>query len=212
MADWTQFPAWKRFLAKNEGIASPFQKEVIGPKSLFLYSEMTAPLPSGATAGMWFAYPGAQELVAHLRFAVLPNVFGIWLCRDEWAKEETPVDLATLFVEAREHGSRYAADLPVMERIAALLDEAASTKRPQVAQELAERAIRTFNRRWRNTPSWAFRLQLFDTIEKVTRDIAKRNSCTDLDPKAFKKLAGQVLTDPKAERVFRKVLAEAGVI
>ena len=212
MADWMQFPAWKRFLAKNVGIPSPFQKVCIGPHSLFLYSEMTAPLPSGMTSGMWFAYPGVQELVAHLRFAVLPVTFAIWLCRDEWTKDEHPVDLATLLAEAIEHGSRYAADLPVMERIADLLGEAASAKRPKVAQELVEKAIRLFNRRWRSTPTWAFRLQFFDSVEKVARDIAKRNNCIDLDPTAFKELSSRVLTEPKADRAFRKVLAEAGLI
>ena len=212
MVDWTQYTAWKRFFTKSGGFTYPFRKVTIGSKSLFLYSETTAPLPSGVTSGMWFAYPGVQELIAHLRFALLPNVFGIWLRRDEWSKDENPVDLPTLFAEAREFGSRYEADIPAMERVAALLDKAASAKKPKVALELLEKAIRAFNRRWRSTPTWAFRHQLFDTIEKVARDIAKRNNGTDLDPKAFKELAGRALTDPKAERAFRKVLAEAEVI
>ena len=74
--------------------------------------------------------------------------------------------------------------------------QAAPAKKPRVALELAEKAIRAFNRRWCNTPTWAFRLQLFDTMEKAARDIAKRNICTDLDPKVFKDLAHQVLSDP----------------
>jgi hypothetical protein len=65
MADWTTFPAWSKFLRGEEGLGNPFHKEPITKKSVFLYSEMAAPLPSGATAGMWFSYPcGDADLEA----------------------------------------------------------------------------------------------------------------------------------------------------
>lgn len=211
MTEWTTFQPWKRYLKKHSGLASPFQKVCISPDTLFLYSEMTAPHPSCSTAGMWFAYPGIQELAAHLQFVILPTKFGIWLGREEWSQDDQPIDLGTLFAEARQHGSRYAADLPVMERIAALLSEASSLKKPAAARERVEQAIRVFNRRWKHTPTWDFRLQFFDSVAKVAQDIAKRNCCIDLEPKAFKALAKRVEVDPKAERAFRKILQDAGV-
>lgn len=212
MTDWTTFPAWSKFLRGEEGLGNPFHKEPITKKSVFLYSEMAAPLPSGATAGMWFAYPGAREMALHLQFVVLPELFGVWLCRDEWVKDGSRVDLEALFDEARVQESRYIADLPVMQRVTDLIQQAASAKSTKASIEHLQKALRVFNRRWRHTPTWGFHLKPFLTPETVAKDIARRNRCSDLNKKEFLELTGRIFKDPKAEKAFRFALSQAGVI
>ena len=211
MTDWTQFPAWKTFLGKDRAAPTPFAKEPITANSVFLYSEICAPLPCAGTTGGWYAYPGPREAAAHLLFHLLPLKFGIWLCRDEWSKGPAPIDLETLFAEAVAQNSRYAADLPAMQRVKVKLEAACKARSHKAALEALEAALRSFNRKWRRTPTWAFHLKDFRTPIAVAKDIARRSNYADLEPKQVQAWAAKAMQDPKAGQVLRKIIASAGV-
>ena len=211
MTDWTRFPAWKAFLAKDRAAPTPFAKEPITAKSVFLYSEICAPLPCAATTGSWFAYLGPGEAAAHLLFHLLPLKFGIWLGRDQWSTGPAPIDLETLFAEAVAQNSRYAVDLPTMQRVKLKLEAVGTAKSHKAALEALEAALRCFNRKWRRTPTWAFQFKGFRTPTAVAKDIARRNNCADLEPKQIQEWAAKAVQEPKASQALRKIIASAGV-
>ena len=67
-------------------------------------------------AGLWTAYPSAQNLAAHLRFGLLPGDFSIWLCRDEWdPAPEEPKTAEMIFEGAQTANNRYTEDIPLEE-------------------------------------------------------------------------------------------------
>lgn len=208
MPDWTRFPAWKRYLAEEGGSASPFEKKRIVSTTTFLYCEMDR--SGDGPLGLWFAYPGVQELVSHLRFALLTDFFGEWLGRNEWAKGKQ-FDLEGLFAAARRASSLYVTDIPTMEPIAAMLGEASAVPE-EAATGLLEKAVRSFNRRFQHNSYRTCHLRLFKSIDRVATDIAKRNVRDGFDPKRFKELAGRALTSPAAEKEFRRTLIEAQVV
>ncbi len=211
MSKWSRFAAWKIWQAEEDGrLSSPFARKRIGESSVFLYVQCTAPLPSGMMSGQWFSYPGVEDLISHLRFGVLPWIFGIWLCRDEWDEEEGPIELDDLFEAARTHESRYLADIPVMEKIESNLKHGADAEAEE-AVVLLSRAIRTFNRRWKRTRTWDFELRVFPDIESVARDIRRRD-CSELGKDlTMRGLAAAILRDRRREKEFRALLHEAAV-
>jgi len=211
MAVWSQFNYWNKFMSKEGHDWNPFQGRRVTEDSVFIYAETTAPLPCCATSGAWFAYPGIKEAIAHLQFVLLPNNFAIWLGREGWGENGSWADTETILADARAQDCPYAADIPLMARIACLVTEAAKVEDAPTAMKSVEKALRLFNGRWGHTPTWDLQLKLFKTVASVSKDIAKRNNCADIDPQEFRKIAGDALVDPKAEKAFRTVLAEVGV-
>ena len=211
MAIWSKPTYWEKFMSKQDHDWNPFQGKRVTADSVFLYVEKTAPLPCCATSGVWFSYPGIQEAVAHLRFALLPDFYAIWLSREGWGENGAWADIDSILADARVRNSPHAEDIPLMTRIAEIVNDASLAQDAEEARRIVEKAIRLFKKRWAHTPTWAFQLKLFETVDAVSKDIAEKNNCADLDPKAFRQVAGGALVDPKAERAFRSALGEAGV-
>lgn len=210
---WMHHSAWAEFLRdKEDPTSNPFSEAPLGLRPVALYSETTAPLPSASMAGSWTSYPSPLELALHLRFAVLPHLFGIWLCRSEWEVEDGPMEAGRLFVKARRNGSRYADDIPLMEKIIGMLDGAIA---PNGADRLETvvKACALFDGRWSRTGTWNFRLIVFPTLDAVARDVVDRASseAVDMDDDAWIDLANRATTDDEARRKFQAILADCMV-
>lgn len=179
---------------------------------MFLYSEMTAPLPCAGTAGVWTAYPGVHSLVAHLRFGLLPLDFATWLSRDEWdSAPREPKTAEMLFEGAQAANNRRVADFPLMKKVIAQLDAALETTDEAVAWRKLQMACRIFNSRWESTPTWNFAHKPFRDIRALLKDMTARESIDDEQKRELKSLATQSLSDPKTQRRRRALLKKAAV-
>jgi hypothetical protein len=172
---------------------------------------MTAPLPSGTTAGAWTAYPAVQKLAAHLRFGLLPDDFSIWLCRDEW--DLNPQELKTaevIFEGAKSANNRYAGDIPVMQEIIAELDGSMKADEAE-AWRRVQKACRMFNARWKSTPTWNFLHKPMRGLKALLNDIKKHRGIEEEHRDIIKALATSDLSDQKSQRLLRTLLQDAVV-
>jgi len=213
MADYTRFPTWKRFLAGREcQTDNPFDRQPLGPAPVFLYSEITAPLPSGSMAGVWTAYPNAQKLAAHLRFGLLQAEFSIWLYRDEWdSAPQEPRTAEMIFAGAEAANNRYVEDIPLMKKVIAELDVALQTADGTDAWRRVQKACRMFNSRWKSTPTWNFLHKPLQGIKALARDMTGRGTVDEEHTEQIRALAATELSDRKAQRRLKALLKDAVV-
>ena len=213
MKSFTKLAAWKKFLDGREFLSdNPFEKEALGDSPVFLYSSVTSPLPAASMGASWTAYSCPQKLAAHLRFGLLLGEFSIWLCREEWDKDASKVvSLESLFEGARAANSAYCADIPLMEKLAAQLDQAMIAHDDAQAFSLIQSTCRKFNRRWGKTSTWDFEHRPLKNLKQLSQDVLKRENCA-LDHDEFKEVAAGALINAKKQREFKNMLEEATVI
>jgi hypothetical protein len=213
MADYTKFSTWKKFLSGREfQTDSPFDRKPLGKKPVFLYSEITAPLPSASMDGGWTAYADVRQLAAHLRFGLLPRDFSIWLCRNEWDHaDEEPKTAEAIFDGAEAAKNRYIEDIPRMKRIIAELDAALQARSDAESWRRVDKAWRLFNSRWKSTPTWNFLHKALRDINVLARDVARHGSVDEELKEEIKAIAKSVFSQPKAQRELRSLLKEATV-
>jgi hypothetical protein len=205
MPDYTKFSTWKKFLSNRKyQTDSPFDRKILGERPVFLYSEMTAPLPSAAMGGGWTGYADVRQLAAHLRFGLLPEDFSIWLCRSEW----DPADDEPKAAEAAKN--RYIEDIPRMKKIIAELDAAIQARSNADAWRSVDKACRLFNSRWRSTPTWNFFHKPFRDVKALARDVARHHSVDEEEKEKIKAIAKETLSTA-AQRELRSLLKEAVV-
>jgi hypothetical protein len=213
--NWTNFAPWKKFLdaSTDDSLANPFGKDVLTKDAAFLYCETTAPVPCASMAGIWLAYPTPQQMASHLNYGILPNLFSIWLCRDEWDPNPMkPLTLQDLFSGARKAENRYVNDIPRMEATAKLVETAMRSRRAAAAWRDIEVACRRFNARWKSTPTWNFVLRPYRDPEAVARAIVRHcGFVVDVDKSQVRELATRILSDRKAQKQFKALLADCVV-
>lgn len=202
---------WLELTRGCAGLAgsNPYQDVPISPPSVYLFTSATSPLPYASLAGSWFAYPHVRALLNHLRFVILVTHWGTWLGREEWDPSFSdlhlsPMPLAKLFAGAREAGRPQAVDIPLMERIASLLDSGTWSD--------AEMVVRAFNRRWKSTPTWDFTLKLFDSPVALGRHVWTYDACASVSActrKAWLDVCAQAPRDAVASTELLAVLKEA---
>lgn len=187
---------------------NPFDQDPLRANPVFLYSEMTAPLPCASMAGIWTAYPNPNKAAAHLRFGLMPCDFSIWLCRDEWDPSPKQPKLAEdIFAATRTAGNRYIADIPIMERIIATLDASINTKDDEVAWRVLEKACRAFNTRWASTPTWNFEHRPRRDVSALLRDMAKKRAIDPHDDQ-IRAIAASAPSRATAQRDLRSLLRD----
>jgi hypothetical protein len=213
MADYAKFSTWKRFLSGREDqTESPFDGKPLGQKPVFLYSEVTAPLPAATMGGGWTGYADVWQLAAHLRFGLLPLDFSIWLCRNEWdSADQEPKAAEAIFEGAEAAKNRYVADIPRMRKVIAELDAAIHMSSDPDAWRQIEKACRFFNSRWKSTPTWNFVHKPLRDVNALARDMTRHRSIDEEQADAIKVIARGSLAHAKAQMALRSLLKEAAV-
>lgn len=70
------FQTWNERFPRGEGVQ---HRSSLTPDSVFLFEQVTSPLPSASYFGTWHWYENAEQLRAHLLNVVLPDMASIWL-------------------------------------------------------------------------------------------------------------------------------------
>lgn len=210
MPAYTTFPPWKHLLSKsNSMLKNAFDKQPLGANPAFLYSSITAPLPSAQMSGFWDAYPSIQGVAAHLRFGLLPLEFSIWLCRDEWdPAPREPKTAETIFEGAIAANIRYCEDIPLMRSIIAELDIAMKATKPSAAVAGVQKAADMFNERWQSTHTWDFFHKPLPNKTALLKHIKSKGYIQEGDTKALVKLLRGSLQDEKHQRQLRELLKD----
>ena len=176
--NWGSFSYWKQiYTDKGRGVESPFNAAPLTENSVYFWSQMSAPFPSGSTNGAWGCFPESKALTGFIRYIVFPAFFEIWLVREKWDKDpERFVNADELFTLAEKSGKcRYIEDTPLMKALIAELDELIDKPDEQVKSGLQKVADK-FNDRWSDTTTWCFEIHVFDTPEAVGIEIMNRLS------------------------------------
>jgi hypothetical protein len=213
MTDYTKFSTWKKFLSGSEfQTESPFDRRPLGKEPVFLYSEITAPLPCASMSGSWTGYADVRQLAAHLRFGLLPGDFSIWLCRNEWdSADGEPKAAEAIFDGAKAADNRYIEDIPRMKKIIAELDAAIHAGSNADAWRHVDKACRLFNSRWKSTPTWNFFHKPLRDVKGLARDVARHGSVDEELKEGIKAIANGILSSAKVQRELRSLLKEVAV-
>ena len=222
--NWASFLEWKQIYEKtNCGVGSPFNDAPLTEDSIYLWNEMSAPLPSGATNGVWGIFPESKSLAGFLRYVVLPKFFEIWLVRDEWDDNpERFINAEELFelAELAEQSvkCRYIEDIRLMKALIADLDALMDKDNEKVGIGLVD-LTKKFNGRWEDTPTWCFKLKVYENPVSVGKEIFNRVA-EDLDEKdateefgmpedVWMEICKKALTDKSTQKQFTEKLSES---
>lgn len=174
--NWSSFEEWKQIYEEIQcGLGSPFNDTPLTEDSIFLWNQMSAPMPSGATNGDWGIFPEPKALAGYLRYIALPIFFGIWLVREEWDNDSEKFLFAEeLFDIAEQSGKcRYTEDIPTMRALIAELDGLMAVDNEAVKRGIIGVANQ-FNKRWEKTPTWSFKLEVYEDPVSVGNEIFNR--------------------------------------
>jgi hypothetical protein len=212
---WAKTKSWNTYFLQTydeDGlIRSPFAERRFGPAPVVLYVSSLTPAPGFNFAGVWHAHPDVESAALNLRHFILPQLFGTWLCRSQFDEDRGAVSCEDLFDRAQTVDNPYCADIPVMQRVVAAVDQAL-VGRAGAYGELVK-ATRIFNRRWRRTPSWSFEIKPFDDLVKVGRHVAEHAHDVEPEPHEWRALARDAAAGhPRAQKRFREVLMNAVAI
>lgn len=173
---WREFEFWSNlYKERQRALEGPFRSEPLTEESVYLWTQLGAPLPSGATAGEWDWFPNSKALVGFLRFIAFPIYFEIWLVREEWDPgPKRFIQAEKLFSIAEQSNKcRYTEDIPLMKDLIERLDDVFDLPEDQMIATL-QKVAEEFNSRWANTPTWTFKIQIFDNPSKVGEEIYSR--------------------------------------
>lgn len=222
MKDWSVFSFWKEKYKGVSEISGPFQNEKITNGTIFLWSEMTAPMPGGGSGGEWDWFPEPKAIAAYLRFRMLPVYFEIWLVREEWdSKTEEFISAEQLFSRAIESNKcRYAEDIPLMQSLIQQLDDLLGQREDASIISGLQQVVGAFNDKWENTGTWQFSIKIFADPVSVGKEIHRRTTEEEDDgdevfEEAFEMkrsewldVCSRAVSDPEAQERFLQVLRE----
>ena len=176
MEQWTTWDYWNTWTAKNgRVIVDPFENRSITKSTVFLWNALTTPLPSGSTTGIWQHFPDANALAGYLRHFLLPTFFEIWLVREEWdennAEFVTAEDLFSRALQSQK--CRYVHDISSMQKVIKVVDEALNSQSIGDCFKATKRAVKKFNSKWSDTPTWCFSLNVYDSPLKAGKHMAE---------------------------------------
>lgn len=222
VTNWASFSEWKKMVnATNCGVESPFNDNALTDGCIFLWNQMSAPMPSGSTVGSWGCFPEPKALAGFLRFVVLPKFYEIWLVREEWDKEpEKFVKAEELLDMAEQSGKcRHFDDAQLMKTLIADLDALMEQDDEKVTMGLRTVA-KKFSERWENTPTWCFKIGIYDNPVMVGKEIFNRVA-DDLEAayaaeefglteEAWIDICQKALIDKASQEQFSEKIKEAG--
>ena len=221
--NWSSFTEWKNIVENGgRGLDGPFNDSPLTKDSIYLWNQMSTPLPDGSTHGTWGVFPEPKALAGFLRYIVLPIFFEIWLVREEWDDDpERFIKAEELFAMAEKTGKcRYIEDVPFMKPLIATLDALMDRSNEEVTRGLADVAEK-FNYRWEDTSTWCFKIEIHENPVSVGKEIF---NCVaeDLEPDyiveefgmsedAWMKICRSALEDESAQAQFIERLKDGGV-
>ena len=171
----TSFSYWKEKTKGEIRLDSPFDFEALSSDSIFLWTEMSAPMPCGSTGGDWAHCTDPTAAIGFLRHVVLPTFFGIWLVRDDWDAEPNRLIPAEDLLKkaANSQSCEYKDDIVTMRQIIARLDDYDPNSNRGMIRVLRQ-VEELFNRRWERTPTWWFRIDIFESPSAVGEALLRR--------------------------------------
>ena len=222
--NWASFATWEEIKTKtNCGLDSPFVGESLTEDSIYLWNQISVPLPSGSTNGVWGIFPDPKALTGFLRYIVFPSFFEIWLVRKEWDQDhEKFISAEKLFDLAEQSGKcRYIEDVPIMKTLIAGLDELMDQDNAKVRVGLKDIANK-LNDRWENTPTWGFKVEVCDDSVTVGKEIFRRvaehveeeyiEEEFGMSENKWMEICKKVFTDKSAKEQFTEKLFDSGWI
>lgn len=220
--NWASFAEWKEIYERtNCGVGSPFGNIPLSENSIFHWNQMSAPMPSGGTNGTWGIFPEPKALAGFLRYIALPIFFQIWLVREEWDdKSERFISAEKLFDLAEKSGKcRYIEDIPVMKTMISDLDALMGQDDEKVRKSLNDVA-KKFNDRWEDTPTWCFKIEIYDdpvvvgkeVFNRVAEDLAEEDIVEEfgMSEDDWMEICRKALTDESAQEKFTEILRDSG--
>jgi len=174
--NYASFEEWKQIYEQTQcGLGSPFDNIPLSEDSIFLWNQISTPLPAGGTNGVWGIFPEPKALAGYLRYIALPFFFGIWLVREEWDDDsEKLIPAEEMFDIAEQPGKcRYSEDIPTMRTLIAELD-ALMDKDSESIKGGIIKIVNKFNERWEEAPTWSFKLEAYEDTVSVGKEIFNR--------------------------------------
>ena len=219
--DWSSFAVWEKIVDKNgRGVESPFDYMPLTKNSIFHWNQVSAPMPSGSTNGAWGTFPEPKALAGFLRYVVLPQFFEIWLVREEWDDEpDRFISAEELFdLAEKSEKCRYIEDVQVMKTLIAGLDALMGQDNEKVRAGLNDVA-KKFNEKWENTPTWCFKIEIYEDPVAVGKEIYKRvaadvkeeylNEDFGMSEDDWIDICRKALTDESAQEQFNEKLNDS---
>lgn len=160
---------WEELVRPADGA---YCQGTLTPQTVFLFSSVTSPLPSGLYFGWWQWFDGAEDLVDYLRCAGLPDMLSEWFGSPDVSEGFTGPRVAPreILKWAREHDSRVE-DIPVVEKVLDLLDHAAALSQGE-ALAVAQEACEVFTARFGSSPTYDLELRVFPDVQAAARQVA----------------------------------------
>jgi hypothetical protein len=179
---WDSLNFWKEKAGGTISVELYFNESELNPRSIFIWTEMTMPMPSGSTVGSWLWFPEPKALVGYLKHVLFPSYFGIWLVREEWdTSEDEFLPVEKMLDDAEKAAEcRYKQDIPLMREIIKDFDKLFDQEDRLVIEQL-KNIENKFNIRWENTPTWCFKIQIFSSPFDVGKEIIDRIEDEELD-------------------------------
>jgi hypothetical protein len=217
--NWKSFDYWKNLVGEGgRSLESPFNLMELTEKSLFLWSQMSAPMPSGATNGSWGIFPEPKALAGFLKHVVFPVFFETWLVREEWdGNPDSVISVNEILSKAESSDKcRYREDIPLMKNLIKTNYGFFNLPDGEVIKGLQDLTGK-FNDRFEDTSTWSFQLKTFQSPLDVGKEIVSRiddefvEEELGLSSKAWLDTCGRVLKDKKAQDEFKRILAESAL-
>ena len=162
-------------------IAEPWEpiRGPIGPGTIFLYSETTAPLPAASLFGHWQWFVDPSEAAGYLRHVGLPEMLSIWFCCNEWDTDSASAQMGSrqILAGASEHGY-HVEDIPFVEGLLGRLETVDSLVQDHILSVLAE-VTTTFTARFGQTRTWDLVLRVAATSAHAGAMLAERHQWDD---------------------------------
>ena len=202
------------YWAKIEEMGSPFNNEPITEDSVFLWEEITSPMtPEFFHVGEWGIFPDAKSLGGYILHKYFYFAFENWLVRGEWdPNHEADIDIKELLRRAKELGKcRYAGDIPLMEKLVKLSDEALGNQEGRSLFDSLKTISSIFNDKWKSTGTWSFSIMLYDEVKGVGSEIGSRYEdeefmeMFDISKKKWQHIYSNI-SDKKNQHELKKVL------
>ena len=177
--EWMNEKFWSTLHKNKSGEPiNPFSEEPITPETVFIYSHVSAPLPSGLEAGEWYHFPSPQSASAFLKFTLLPINFSDWLVREEWDEDNSKFRSSDELLQLSDGSGkcRYADDIPLMRQLNTAITNAMENTSQNDALKLLKQTLNDFNARWSETNTWCFRLDLYENPSDVGEALLKQST------------------------------------
>lgn len=203
---WTTWEEWHAWTQENgRNLDDPFPEQPITEKTVFLWSEMTSPMPCSSTGGSWAHFPDTWAAAGFIRHLLLPQFFEIWLVRDEWDPDpESHIVAEDLFERAITSGEcRYEDDIATMRKVLLMVDQAIESDSNEVCFQLLQKSVKKFNRFWSGIATWSFEIKLYPDPVAAGRQMSKRwLGFFDDEPSEWRSICSKAASDAEASAKF----------